>query len=42
MRVIGGVWVYIELSQESSCWAKTQILDNVQLGLSVVDGGYLR
>jgi hypothetical protein len=41
-RVVGDVWVYIELSQESSRWAKIQILDNVWLGLSVVDGGYLR
>jgi hypothetical protein len=41
-RAIGGIWVYIELSQESSHWAQIQILgkvrgepDNVRLELSM-------
>jgi hypothetical protein len=29
MRDIGGGGVYIELSQETSCWAQIQIPDNV-------------
>jgi hypothetical protein len=29
-RAIRGGWVYIELSQESSCWAQIQNLDNVR------------
>jgi hypothetical protein len=34
-RTIRGGWVYIELSQESSCWAQIQNPDNVRLEVSV-------
>jgi hypothetical protein len=29
-RSIGGVWIFIEFSQETSCWAQIQISDNVR------------
>jgi hypothetical protein len=29
VRAVGGVWVYIELSQESSRWAQIQLLNKV-------------
>jgi hypothetical protein len=29
-RAVGGVWLYIELSQGDSHWVQIRILDNVQ------------
>jgi hypothetical protein len=34
-RAVGGGWVYIGLSKESSCWAQIQNPDNVRLGVSI-------
>jgi hypothetical protein len=41
IRVIEAEGVYIDLSQETSCWAHIQISDNVRLELSVAGGGFL-